>query len=191
MSSHSHSEDVSHLPPPVVVTTPSQLEALLDDLSTQPAIAVDTESNSLYAYYEQVCLIQCSVPGTDYIVDPLAGLDLSPLGRFFADPRMRKVFHAAEYDVMCLKRDFDFRFANLFFAPLHQPDHTVTLSLGMGDPAQVRPSGALRHLNAILGLPRQHLLAWDRTVEIGRWNWNFRIQAHSDFQDQPQRQDYS
>jgi len=114
MSSHSHSEDVSHLPPPVVVTTPSQLEALLDDLSTQPAIAVDTESNSLYAYYEQVCLIQCSVPGTDYIVDPLAGLDLSPLGRFFADPRMRKIFHAAEYDVMCLKRDFGFRFANLF-----------------------------------------------------------------------------
>jgi len=31
-----------------------------------------------------------------------------------ADPHVRKVFHAAEYDVMCLKRDLGFRFANLF-----------------------------------------------------------------------------
>ena len=102
------------MPSPVVVTSPPQLAALLDDLAGQRAIAVDTESNSLYAYQEQVCLIQCSIPGVDYIVDPLAGLDLSPLARFFADPTVQKVFHAAEYDVMCLKRDFQFRFANLF-----------------------------------------------------------------------------
>jgi ribonuclease D len=104
----------SHRPSPVVVTSPPQLAALLDHLAGQPAIAVDTESNSLYAYQEQVCLIQCSIPGLDYVVDPLAGLDLSPLARFFADPGVQKVFHAAEYDVMCLKRDFQFRFANLF-----------------------------------------------------------------------------
>jgi ribonuclease D len=108
------SEAKSHLPPPVVVTSSPQLEALLGALSTQPAVAVDTESNSLYAYQEQVCLIQCSIPGADYIVDPLADLDLAPLGRLLADPGVQKVFHAAEYDVMCLKRDFGFRFANLF-----------------------------------------------------------------------------
>jgi ribonuclease D len=67
------------LPPPTIVTTPPQLAALLDVLSAQPAIAVDTEANSLYAYREQVCLIQFSVPGADYVVDPLANLDLSPL----------------------------------------------------------------------------------------------------------------
>ncbi len=105
---------MTHLPPPTVVTTPPQLAALLETLSAQPAIAVDTESNSLYAYQEQVCLIQFSIPGADYIVDPLANLDLSPLGHLFADPSVQKVFHAAEYDVMCLKRDFGFRFANLF-----------------------------------------------------------------------------
>jgi ribonuclease D len=32
----------------------------------------------------------------------------------FADAGIEKVFHAAEYDVMTLKRDFDFRFANIF-----------------------------------------------------------------------------
>jgi ribonuclease D len=106
--------ETSHLPPPAVVTSPPQLETLLEALSGQPAVAVDTESNSLYAYQERVCLIQFSIPGTDCIVDPLAGLDLSPLARFFADPKVQKVFHAAEYDVMCLKRDFSFHFANLF-----------------------------------------------------------------------------
>jgi ribonuclease D len=114
MNPHSPSKHIPNLPPPVVVTSPPQLEALLDELSAQSAIGVDTESNSLYAYHERVCLIQCSIPGADYIVDPLAGLDLSPLARFFANPGVQKVFHAAEYDVMCLKRDFGFRFANLF-----------------------------------------------------------------------------
>ncbi|MBE9507026.1 MAG: HRDC domain-containing protein [Chloroflexi bacterium] len=102
------------LPPPTVVTSPPQLAALVAALSDEPAIAVDTESNSLYAYQEQVCLLQISTPSADYIVDPLSGLDLSPLARSFADPKLQKVFHAAEYDVMCLKRDFCFRFANLF-----------------------------------------------------------------------------
>jgi ribonuclease D len=100
--------------PPTIVTTDSQLAALVESLSAQPAIAVDTESNSLYAYQEQVCLIQFSLRGSDCIVDPLAGLDLSPLADVFAGPDVQKVFHAAEYDVMCLKRDYGFRFANLF-----------------------------------------------------------------------------
>ena len=114
MSHHPLSGGASRLPPPVVVTSPPQLATLLEALSDQPAVAVDTESNSLYAYQEQVCLIQFSIPGADYIVDPLADLDLSPLAPIFADPGVPKIFHAAEYDVMCLKRDFGFRFANLF-----------------------------------------------------------------------------
>jgi ribonuclease D len=90
------------------------LASLLDDLARQPTIAVDTESNSLYASEEQVCLIQFSVPGTDYLVDPLSDLDISSLGAVFASPAVEKVFHAAEYDVMCLRRDFGWDFANLF-----------------------------------------------------------------------------
>ncbi|RLC95441.1 MAG: ribonuclease D, partial [Chloroflexi bacterium] len=99
---------------PILITRRDDWAILLENLSDQPAIAVDTESNSLYAYQEQVCLIQISIPGADYIVDPLADLDLSPLAPIFANPAVQKIFHAAEYDVMCLKRDFGFRFANLF-----------------------------------------------------------------------------
>ena len=100
--------------PPVIVATEEELRELLSDLLTQPAVAVDTESNSLYAYHERVCLIQISTGDGDFIVDPLAGFDLSPLGALFADPFIQKVFHAAEQDVANLKRDFGFRFANLF-----------------------------------------------------------------------------
>ena len=90
------------------------LKRLARILSDQPIIAVDTESNSLFAYREQVCLIQFSIPGADYLVDPLALDDLSVLGPIFASGRVQKTFHAAEYDLLCLKRDFGFSFNNLF-----------------------------------------------------------------------------
>ena len=100
--------------PPTWVDTPVALAALVERLRQERIIAVDTESDSLYAYFEKVCLVQFSVPGADYLLDPLALTDLSALAPIFADPAVEKVFHAAEYDVMVLKRDHDFYFANLF-----------------------------------------------------------------------------
>jgi ribonuclease D len=87
---------------------------MVADLTSQIRIAVDTESNSLHAYREQVCLIQFSTPKKDYVVDPLALDDLSPLGPIFNNPKIEKIFHAAEYDLICLRRDFRFQFSNLF-----------------------------------------------------------------------------
>ena len=97
-----------------VVTRPAALRELVDTLQQQAVIAVDTESNSLYAYRERVCLIQFSTHLMDMLVDPLALDDLSPLAPVFANPAIEKIFHAAEYDLICLKRDFSFEFANLF-----------------------------------------------------------------------------
>jgi ribonuclease D len=96
------------------IASPDALEKMLRAFAGQPFLAVDTESNSLYAYQEQTCLIQFSIPGSDYLVDPLALPDLSALGSLFADPRVEKVFHAAEYDLICLKRDFGFEFNTIF-----------------------------------------------------------------------------
>jgi len=102
------------LPPPTLVDTKELFNEMYEHLRYASLLAVDTESNSLYAYTERVCLIQFSVPSHDYLVDPLALDDLSPLGTLFADPQIEKVFHAAEYDVMVLRRDWGFSFANLF-----------------------------------------------------------------------------
>jgi ribonuclease D len=99
---------------PEIISTPAELEKLAEHLARQALVGVDTESNSLHAYREQVCMIQFSTNQADYLVDPLALSDLSPLAEVFASPRVEKVFHAAEYDLICLKRDFGFQFANLF-----------------------------------------------------------------------------
>jgi len=102
------------LPTPAWVDDENKLKRMVDDLSMQARIAVDTESNSLHAYREQVCLIQFSTPKKDYVVDPLALQDLSLLAPLFANPKIEKIFHAAEYDLVCLKRDYGFEFNNIF-----------------------------------------------------------------------------
>jgi len=99
---------------PPLVTQPGELEELCHVLSREAFVGVDTESNSLHAYRERVCLIQFSIPEGDFLVDPLEVPDLSPLGSIFANPQVEKVFHAAEYDLVCLKRDYGFEFASLF-----------------------------------------------------------------------------
>jgi len=102
------------LPPPVWVNTNPLLQKMIEDLVTQSRVAVDTESNSLHAFREQVCLIQFSSITTDYLIDPLELKDLSALAPIFSNPEIEKIFHASEYDLVCLRRDFKFSFANLF-----------------------------------------------------------------------------
>ena len=106
--------NTEHLPKPIMITHQSALKQMVEGFLSEPILAVDTESNSLFAYQEQVCLIQFSTPRDDFLVDPLALDDLSPLEPLFADPKIEKIFHAAEYDLITLKRDYDFSFDNLF-----------------------------------------------------------------------------
>lgn len=103
-----------NLQSPIFIDNLPALKQLAETLSNESIIAVDTESNSLFAYQEQVCLIQFSTAKKDFLVDPIAIKDLSPLAPIFQNVNIEKVFHAAEYDIMCLRRDFDFTFANLF-----------------------------------------------------------------------------
>jgi ribonuclease D len=105
---------VNLLTPPVWVNTDQLLHKMLSDVSAQQRVAVDTESNSLHAYRERVCLIQFSTPKYDYVVDPLVLSDIRSLAPIFNDIQIEKIFHAAEYDLICLKRDYGFELCNLF-----------------------------------------------------------------------------
>lgn len=98
----------------VFVDKPAQLVSMVATLEQYPSISIDTESNSLYVYREQVCLVQISTLDHDFLIDTLAVQDLSPLAGIFADPNREKIFHASEYDVICMKRDYGFEFATLF-----------------------------------------------------------------------------
>ena len=104
----------AELPPPTWVDQPADVDRLARDLDSHLRFAVDTESNSLHAYQEQVCLIQFSTSTKDYLLDPLDLVDLSSLAPLFADARKEKIFHAVEYDLIGLRRDFSFELNNLF-----------------------------------------------------------------------------
>jgi ribonuclease D len=82
------------------------LAGLARELAGESALAVDLEADSLHHYREKVCLVQISTPRRDILLDTLAVRDLAPLREIFADPAVRKIFHAADYDLRSLWRDF-------------------------------------------------------------------------------------
>lgn len=102
------------LPPHRLITTTTDWQDCLAALQREPRIALDLEANSMYAYRERVCLIQISIPEQDYIVDPVKHLELSGLGELLADEAVEKVFHAAEYDLLLLKKEYHWEMNNLF-----------------------------------------------------------------------------
>lgn len=99
-------------PAPILVAEPAALGRLIDALSVERVIALDTESNSFHVYRERVCLLQLSTRAQDWVVDPLT-VDVRPLGAVLCDGR-DTVLHGADYDVRCLKREYGWRLPRLF-----------------------------------------------------------------------------
>jgi ribonuclease D len=100
--------------PLIMVETPEALEEMVKALSEAKTIGVDTESDSFHHYQEKVCLVQFSDLERDYILDPLSIGDISSLGPIFSNPEIVKILHGADYDIVCMGRDFDFKFHGLF-----------------------------------------------------------------------------
>jgi ribonuclease D len=97
-----------------LVASPEAYREMLEALRPASRIAVDIEADSLYHYFEKVCLIQISTDSSTFVLDALAVRDLGDLAPFFADPQIEKAFHAASYDIYCLRRDYGFTFARIF-----------------------------------------------------------------------------
>jgi ribonuclease D len=104
--------DRPHHAPPTLVADPGGLASLVERLLAEPVVAVDTESNSFHVYRERICLLQISTRAEDFIVDPFA-IDVAPLGRVLCDGR-ETVFHGADYDVRCMKREYGWALPRLF-----------------------------------------------------------------------------
>jgi ribonuclease D len=99
------------------IETRADLDTLVQDLLGEKVLAFDTEADSFYHYFDKTCLVQIATRRQIYLVDPLAfggPAELSPLAPIMASPDIRKIFHAAEYDIFVLKRDCAFEFRNLF-----------------------------------------------------------------------------
>ncbi len=96
------------------IETPPRLEEVARILGQAKIIGVDLEADSMYHYFEKVCLLQISTESASYILDPLALKDLSALRPVFSNPRIRKVFHGSDYDIRSLYRDFRLEVENIF-----------------------------------------------------------------------------
>lgn len=97
-----------------MIETLSDLERFANEIKSEGSLAIDIESDGFYVYHEKICLIQVTTSQGDFIIDPLSVKDLSPLGPALRNPKVVKIFHAGEYDVACLKRDFGFQVKNVF-----------------------------------------------------------------------------
>lgn len=123
-----------------VVATDARLATLLAEMDAVDRVAVDTEADSLHSYREKLCLLQISVPVTavasivdaglarrspkpdrdyrsqlqvhDYIVDPLADVDLAQLATALEQKEI--VLHGADYDLRLLRRDLKLNAHQIF-----------------------------------------------------------------------------
>jgi ribonuclease D len=73
---------------------------------------MDTEADSLHAYPEKVCLVQLSIEAEDVLIDPLSGLDMSPLWRALDGHEL--IMHGSDYDLRLLRRHHEFVPKRLF-----------------------------------------------------------------------------
>ncbi|MFC1972683.1 ribonuclease D [Chloroflexota bacterium] len=97
-----------------MVSRPAQLGVAARELVGSHAIALDTESNSFHHYPEQLCLIQIASRHKVYIIDTISLKELDPLREVLADGSIKKVVHAADYDIRSLDRHCGLHIHNLF-----------------------------------------------------------------------------
>jgi ribonuclease D len=93
--------------PYIYVETDSLVGELVSRLREAKRVAVAIEADSLHHYFEKVCLIQTAVKEQNYIVDTLAGLDLSHFFGALAENSL--IFHGGDYDLRMLRMSFGFR----------------------------------------------------------------------------------
>ena len=83
------------------------MERLIQRIAAAEWIAVDTEADSLHNYFEKVCLIQLSLTGEHYLIDPLAGLELADFLQALAEKPL--ILHGADYDLRMMRSSLGFR----------------------------------------------------------------------------------
>jgi ribonuclease D len=97
----------------IFIDTQKEFDELAARLAKSEYIAIDTESNSLYAYKERFCLMQLTTHDLNAVVDTLA-VDIKSILPVFADPAVEKIFHSADSDIRVFKAAMGCTFVNIF-----------------------------------------------------------------------------
>ena len=100
-----------------LVDRSERLDELAAAIDRSPWHALDTESNSGFAYRERLCLLQLNVESRLWLVDLVALAGSEAIERLRApleSPERTTYLHGGEFDVGCLKRDFDLHLGGLW-----------------------------------------------------------------------------
>ncbi|KAJ1887561.1 exosome nuclease subunit, partial [Kickxella alabastrina] len=132
---HPYAYEIKHQPPPAqlfveqapqepndwdetpfaFVDTPAQLAEMIEHLEGAAEVAIDLEHHNYRSYHGFTCLVQISSRTRDFVVDALAlRSELHQLNRITTDPRVVKVLHGAESDIVWLQRDFGVYVVGMF-----------------------------------------------------------------------------
>lgn len=91
------------------------LKLMIEKLKRAKEIAIDLEQHSFRSYQGFVCLMQISTRTEDFIVDTLKVRDhVQMLLDVFTNPKIVKVMHGSDSDIVWLQRDFGLYVVNLF-----------------------------------------------------------------------------
>ncbi len=95
------------------IDTEAPLKELIRKVKKTKWVSVDTEADSLHHYFEKACLIQLTINETNYIIDPLARIDLAKFFNILSKKSL--ILHGADYDLRMLQSSFGFRPKNNIF----------------------------------------------------------------------------
>lgn len=95
-----------------LVDNDSSLQSLLQELEFYDMAAVDTEADPMFHYAVSLCLIQITIGDTHWLVDPLAGIDLSPI--FKTKAMQNIILHGADYDLRLLWQRYHYSPRSVF-----------------------------------------------------------------------------
>ena len=177
--------------PPEIVTTDRALEALCARIVEAGRFAFDTEFVAEESYQPTVCLIQIALDGHCALIDPMAGLDATPLWNLVADPAIETLVHAGSEDLALCRQAvgrppanvFDIQIAGGFVGwgyptslarivrltaktTLHKSQTLTDWRKRPLSPEQVRYA-----VEDVVHLPKAHRLLTARLAELGRSAW--------------------
>ncbi|MEO6872849.1 MAG: HRDC domain-containing protein [Chthoniobacterales bacterium] len=95
-----------------MIANDSLLAEIVPGLRGVERVAVDTEADSLHCYFEKLCLIQLTFHEQDYLVDPLAEIDLQPLCAVLGEKEI--VLQGMDFDLRLLRRALGFSPGDVF-----------------------------------------------------------------------------
>src|SRR5580658_2846434 len=82
----------------VLIDNAADLDSLVKTLRAAGSFAYDSEFIGEQSYLPKLCLIQTAIPGGVSLIDPLAGMDVTPFWELVCETSVEKVVHAGEQD---------------------------------------------------------------------------------------------